>query len=483
MAPGETARLYHRLSSYAPERDFGMPIEDPLIVQDFVGSDMDRVPAPCKVYGDDLPLVELPRMWAPVDVPATAVLAGRYEPAAGTLDLAALARLLHLSLGVVRTSHRRGRLWYFRAAGSAGGRAPYEVYVSVRGVAGLEDGVHWYDPLGHALRRVAPAAGGAATTLIVTGIPWRTGWKYAERGFRHIYWDSGTMLAQTLALAESAGLRPRLFTRFPDAQVTRLVGADGVQEFPVALVALGAGAPAIEPAGEAVRGDVDTGPPVEFPLVTLAQHAGDVDGLGEPWPGAAPLDLEPPASAGLDDILLSRGSTRRMDAGATIPRAVFEFAMAAAMRGARDTHFVAVHGVDGLDPGLYRWPDLEHPVRREPLRETMLRVCWDQDLGRDAAFVAFGAADVERLDDRGYREAQLGSGIVEGRLHIAAYALGIGATGMTFLDSEIEPLVGEPLAALLFTCVGVPRYRHKAGGRPGEPVSVVIPEAGLTLPG
>ena len=34
------------------------------------------------------------------------------------------------------------------------------------------------------------------------------------------------------------------------------------------------------------------------------------------------------------------------------------------------------------------------------------------------------AVDVGRLDDRGYREAQLDAGIVEGRLHLAAYAQG-----------------------------------------------------------
>jgi hypothetical protein len=51
---------------------------------------------------------------------------------------------------------------------------------------------------------------------------------------------------------------------------------------------------------------------------------------------------------------------------------------------------------------------------------------------------------------------------------------------MTFLDSEIEALLGEPLDALLFTCVGVPAYKSKGGGRPGEPVKVVTPTSGLT---
>jgi nitroreductase len=161
---------------------------------------------------------------------------------------------------------------------------------------------------------------------------------------------------------------------------------------------------------------------------------------------------------------------------------VFDFALAAALRGIDVPHFVAVHAVEGVEPGLYRWPDLETPLRRGPLREVMLRACYDQDLGRDAAFVVMSAIDISELDDRGYREAQLAAGIVEGRLHLAAYALGIGATGMTFLDSEIPGLLGEDLSALLFTCVGVPTYRSTSGGLPGQPALVVIPEAGLTLP-
>ena len=143
-------------------------------------------------------------------------------------------------------------------------------------------------------------------------------------------------------------------------------------------------------------------------------------------------------------------------------------------------HFVAVHGVEDMDPGLYRVPDLERPVRQGSLREELLLACWDQDLGRDAAFVVIGAIDLTLIDDRGYREAQLDAGLVEGRLHLAAYALGIGASGMTFLDSEIEPLLGQPLAALLFTCVGVPTYAGKAGGMPGSPVSIVTPSPGDT---
>ena len=482
MRPGDRVRLYHELTSYSPETEIWVPLADPRLLQDHVPNDFSAWPWPCKRYTEELPRVALPREWPRVDAAATDVLAGRHEATPAEPALPALARILHLTAGVVRVAERKDRpTLLLRAAGSAGGRFPLELYVAARSVPGLPDGVHWYDPVGHELRQVGPPVQGApATTLIVTGIPWRTGWRYAERGWRHIHWDAGTALSQALALAASAGLRPRLWSRFPDAEIARLVGADGVQELPIALVALGDGAPAVAAGGEAVAGAVDAAPRA-FPLVTEAHHAGDLSELGAPWPDGAPVAGPLPRSRTLDDVLLQRGTTRRMDAGGTLPRATLEFALDAAMRGIDVPHFVAVHGVDDVAPGLYRWPDLAHPLRRGDLRQVLLRVCWDQDLGRDAAFVVLGAADLRALDDRGYREAQLAAGLVEGRLHVAAYALGAGASGMTFLDSEIAGLVGAPLAGLLFTCVGVPAYRNRAGaGRPGAPVAVHLPTPGIT---
>lgn len=136
------------------------------MLQDFVANDFATWPAACKAYPDGLPVLALPREW---------------EQREG-LDLAALARILYLSAGVVRVVEREDRpTLLLRAAGSAGGRFPYELYVAAR------DGVHWYDPVGHALVQIGPPPGDGATTLILTGVPWRTGWRYSERGLRHIY--------------------------------------------------------------------------------------------------------------------------------------------------------------------------------------------------------------------------------------------------------------------------------------------------------
>ncbi|HEX8346525.1 MAG TPA: hypothetical protein VF657_17545 [Actinoplanes sp.] len=471
------AGLLHRLTSYVPDREWDVPVDDPRVRHDLVPNDPDTQPPPMKRYAGDLPVLALPRDLPDPGVPATAVLAGVACPAQ-PLDAAQLGRVLFLGAGVVRTTERRGRRILFRASGSAGARFPLEVYASTHGVAGVADGVHWYDAEQHALVWVGPAAAGEVTTLVVTGVPWRTGWRYAERGWRHLYWDGGTLLSQLSAAASSAGLAPRIRSLFPDAAVSELVGADGVHEYPLALLSLGDGRPAIGPAGRAVPGEL---PPVELPLCTAAQRAGDRFELGAPWPEAATLDDVPPSDP-LDQVVLRRGSQRRMDASKTLPGPLLTWPMAAALRGVPVPHWVAVHGVDGVAPGLYRWPDLSTPLRAGNLRAEVLRVCLDQALAAEAAYVVVGASPLSALDDRGYREHQLAAGLVEGRLHLAAYALGAGATGMTFIDADVPGLLGEPdkLAALLFTCVGVPEYASRAGGGPGAPVEVrsVMPRLG-----
>jgi nitroreductase family protein len=463
--PTPTQEL-HRLTSYAPpSENWDKPPDDPRAVTSFEPNDVERLPWFYKRYGPELPRVALPRELPATEASAVEVLAGTAEVPAAEPDLAQLARVLFLASGVVRTTTRPYAVWLFRAAGSAGARFPIELYVAVPDGGVLPGGVHWYDPEAHELVQVGPPPLSGAVTVVSTGVPWRTGWRYRERGYRHIYWDSGTMLSQLLAAAASAGIRAGLYTRFPDAQVTELVGADGVHEWPVAVVALGGGSPALEAGGTAVAGEVDADP-VEFPLETDAQRAGDGDELGEPCSWGAPVEVPLRESPPVETVVLSRSSQRRMDASRGLPGDLLRTAFAAATRGIEVPHRVVVNDVEGFEPGVYRWPEL---ARAGDFREELFRVGLEQGLPRDAAFVVIGVTDVSTLDDREYREAQLAAGLVEGRLHLLAYALGASASGMTFLDSDVPGLLGEQVDTLLFTCVGVPEYSPKRGGLPGKP--------------
>jgi SagB-type dehydrogenase family enzyme len=478
--PTETAtQLLHRLTSYRPDRPWDEPLDDERLVHGFRSTDLSTWPLQHKSYDGGLPALPLPRDLPVSAVPATRVLAGAETPQPVRIDLAALARLLYLTAGVVRVSERPdGRRILFRAAGSAGARFPLEFYVAVPDGTALPPGVHWYHPVDHALVRIGPTPAGSAPVLIVTGVPWRTGWRYRERGFRHIYWDAGTALAQFLALADSAGLTARLFTRFPDDRIAEVVGAELPHEFPLAVIALADGRPHIVATAPTAAGRIDHHP-VEFPLVTEAQQAGVGSAYGPEWARGRAV---PPAEAApsLDEVIARRGSQRLMDPAGVVSRESLVASMAAAMRGVDLPHWIAANAVADLPPGLYRWPDLDTPVRLADLRLEMYRICLDQGLPADASYDVISAVDGATLDDRGYREAQFAAGLVEGRLHLMAYALGAAASGMTFYDSELGPFLGDDdLFGLLVTCVGVPEYAARRAGRPGRPTAVrgVAPRA------
>ncbi|MGW5238799.1 hypothetical protein ACWEOW_07700 [Monashia sp. NPDC004114] len=492
MAEETPTQLVHRLTTYT-DNDWTAPHPDERVVRGFEPNDRAHRPRHYKHYNENLPRVALPRELRPAPAPALDVLSGSVAVARQPVDLHSLGRLLFLSAGVTRTSEYHGNAMVYRAAGSAGARFPLELYVVVPEDATepLPPGVHWYDPAEHALVTTGPPPSGDTPSVVVTGIPWRTGWRYRERGFRHIYWDAGTMLSQLLAVADSAGLAARLHLDFPDRGLADLVGADGTDEFPVAVVALGAGVPASTPAGPADDGDLDSDGRV-FPLVTSAQHAGDREAWGPELGRGEPVRVVAAVPAAdrdrtIDDIVLGRGSIRRLDPSRSIPRAVLADTMAVAMRGIDVPHWVAVNAVDDVPSGVYRWPDLDNAIRsvdESAMRHELYVAALEQGLAKDAAYVAISAVDLRKIDDHAYREVQLAGGLVEGRLHLVAGALGAAASGMTFIDSAVPALLGEDgpqglgddLGCLLWTCVGFGEYRSGRAGTPGAPTRVTIVE-------
>ncbi|MFL5937661.1 MAG: nitroreductase family protein [Gaiellaceae bacterium] len=157
------------------------------------------------------------------------------------LETSIAGTLLQDGAGIVRSQERRdygGGTIHWRAYSSAGALYPVEAYVANAG------GLYSFDALSRALVRTgedvrARLGLDSREVVILTGIHARTGWKYMERGYRHVWWDAGTMLANLLALAGADGLEPRLYTAFVDAEVNGALGVDGEHEYALALLALG----------------------------------------------------------------------------------------------------------------------------------------------------------------------------------------------------------------------------------------------------
>src|SRR3989442_10132010 len=246
------ARAFHARPPHRPQptRTSGPPL------------DWDIKPFPFKVY-TELPAIALPRWFEPVPTDTLAALgASEYSPAP-RLTLERLAAVLYFSAGVTKKkSYPGGGEVLFRAAPSTGALYQTEAYVAAGAVEGLEPGLYHFCPGDFTLRRLrggdvraALARAAADDTLarraaiiVLTAIYWRNTWKYQARGWRHLYWDSGTMLANLLAVARAEGLSPRLLTGFVDDDVNRVLALDANREAALELVPLGPEGAAAPPA-------------------------------------------------------------------------------------------------------------------------------------------------------------------------------------------------------------------------------------------
>ncbi len=233
----------------------------------------------------------LPGALVPSQLLAVEVLSGATARAA-PLDFALLGTLLFLSGGVTRVMRTpEGEEVWFRSAMSAGNLHPLEMYL----VSEEMGGIYHYDPLLHRLELVRVLRGtpsGEGATVVVTGVPLRTCWKYGARGWRHLWWDAGALLANMISASAAHGIVAEIVTAFVDAEVTEVVGCDGVDEVPLAVVRLGrsgASLPKTERLGAPTRSLPISPRPLEMPQVVALQLAGV---LGEPdvgeWERAAP---------------------------------------------------------------------------------------------------------------------------------------------------------------------------------------------------
>lgn len=448
--------------------------------------DWDIMPRPFKVY-PELEAIPLPRDVTTSTRPALAAIAHAGTETGGgpPLDLAQLAHLLYFSAGIVRHRKYPGGEIFFRAAACTGALYHIDLYLVCGPLPDLEAGVYHFGAHDFALRRLRagdhraavvaatgdePATANAPVIVASTTTFWRNAWKYRTRAYRHAYWDDGTLLANLLAVAAAVQLPATIVLGFDDQQMNDLFALDTEREVTVSLVAIGRGGAPSPPAPTIAPLALTTLPPsareVQYRDIGRAHAASSLAsaeiaawrGLIEPPRRTPPGPLIPLApgetvAEPVETVILRRGSSRQF-AREPISFAALSTILRTATRGipadfvapghALADLYVIVLAVDGLEPGTYVF-DREHEalalLRAGEFRREAGHLGLDQDLPGDAAVDIFWLTDLEasfaRFGDRGYRAAQLEAAIEGGKTYLATYALGLGATGLTFYDDEV----------------------------------------------
>jgi SagB-type dehydrogenase family enzyme len=106
--------------------------------------------------------------------------------------------------------------------------------------------------------------------------------------------------------------------------------------------------------------------------------------------------------------------------------------------------YLIVNNVDGLASGAYVFHREEGTLEQlgvGDFRRHAGVLGLHQDLPADASVNIFYLCDLnailDKFGNRGYRAAQLEASIAAGRMYLAAYALRLGATGLTFYDDAV----------------------------------------------
>jgi SagB-type dehydrogenase family enzyme len=461
--------------------------------------DWDNRPLPFKIYPDLAP-IPLPRDMPQTGVAALSAIAVSSVPERNvTPDLPALTSLLYFSAGITRRRQYPGGEILYRAAACTGALYEIELYLACGELPDLAAGLYHFNPGDFSLRRLregdfrgvlVAATGGdravdhAPVVVIATGIYWRNAWKYQARTYRHFGWDNGTMTANMLAMAAALGLPAKLLCGFVDAQVNGLLDLDTEREVGLTLVALGHTENPAPTAFAAPALNLATVPvskyEVDYPVMRAMHEASSV-----PFVEHALACSEARAKTSsnklkhvlLEEVVLRRGSSRRFT-GEPITLAALSTILEQSTCGIpadfppMNEIYLIANGVDGLQQGSYYYNAGEQ--RLEPLalgdfRDRAAYLALEQQLAGDAAVAVFFLADLNRwlarLGPRGYRAAQLEAGILGGKMYLAAYALGLGATGLTFYDDEVV-LFFSPHAqgksAIFLTALGQPAKRTLA---------------------
>jgi len=228
------AQHYHERTKYAPET----------IASKHRSLDWDSQPIPFKTY----------KIGTQIDLKP--YLKGKHEIATDNSDAMfwrRLSRLLFCSYGLTAMIPTLGEPLYLRAAPSAGGLYPAEVYLISRGMPLLPEGLYNYQPKTHTLvhfwqNPVWPALQAACfwplvldnvkLALVITAVFFRSAWRYEDRAYRRIFLDTGHLLGNIELAGAMNDYRPHLIGGFADAAVDRLLYLDSEREGAIAVIPL-----------------------------------------------------------------------------------------------------------------------------------------------------------------------------------------------------------------------------------------------------
>lgn len=369
-----------------------------------------------------------------------------------------LSQILFFSYGLTGMIPTVGEPHYLRAAPSAGGLYPAEVYLISRGTPLLPAGLYNYQARTHSLIHFwdndvwtklqtacfwHPILDNTQLALVVTAVFFRSAWRYQARAYRRIFLDTGHLLGNIELACAINDYRPHLIGSFMDEAVDQLLYLDPEQEGAIAVVPL-ANLLEVRQNLPLAKTIISAPTQTSFPSISDDQLLAYFHKVTQiPFDTNAKVNWKlPPVEGqrtdkynfpfctkvstvvtpinwgegltGLENTMLRRRSTRSYTGDAitlTELNQLLDFTYQShhyveqGLDGNPDYFdlslvetFIVVSSVEGLEEGCYYYAPKAQELRQirfKNFRKELHFLCLGQDLGRDAAVVLFHTADLK----------------------------------------------------------------------------------------
>ncbi|MEK7433409.1 MAG: SagB/ThcOx family dehydrogenase [Cyanobacteriota bacterium] len=396
-----------------------------------------------------------------------------------------------------------------RAAPSAGGLYPTEIYLVSNNYEGLENGVYnfqvknhslslfWEENIWEKLKKACfdhDSFDKSNLAIIVTGVFERSEWRYQERAYRRILLDTGHIIGNITSYSPFVGKYSNLIGGFKDDEVSDLLWLDKKEEGSLAVITL---------SDENLKNTKTALPSsISKEIYNKNSLIRDLHDFSKILIEKPVINREKEAVAKLSftfgekieyetidwenkfkETILLRRSTRAYDNEEKVLKEdvlkILSFAYKPDDYKSQgfdpDLNFfdlslietyIAITNVEGIDDGCYHFsPEKQElkQIRFKNFSKEIHYLCLGQELGKDAGLVIFHTVDlqkaVEKYGERAYRYLHLDSGNLGQRLNLACIKIGLGVSGIGgFFDEQVNDLLGIPesQAVLYVTTIGKP---------------------------
>lgn len=375
-----------------------------------------------------------------------------------------LSVFLFLSYGI--TAILRDERFSFRTVPSAGALYPSELYIAVSGIPDLRPGIYHYNPAQHSLAEIATFEDNLSyapfVQAFISGIFYRSSFKYRERAFRYVLLDGGHLLEQVFLAGRAVGFRPAVTaagSALPPGTNSweDFIGLDCRHEIVLGTVIFEA-----NPAYGKINYSLDLetlrsyskvarNSPVPPSIADVSKTtSGDIFVAKEhnlESEDAPPYSCEP-LNVPFARITLSRRSRRDFLIHPVHSRAILSFLKV--LKGLYTENirifFVVERCGDTFRDGIYELKCENKKTILKALKygsflSSCARASLDQMWLSDAVLHVVMATSVEMLEKKPslYRDILIQAGRVGQRVYLTAEALGLGCCGIgAFYDDELR---------------------------------------------